>query len=449
MVGFQRQIPRRTILKAGVAVGALQVAAPYIVKAQGEQPIKIGVDNPLTGIYTALGKNENTGMQLAADQINAKGGILGRKVELVIEDSTSDKTDVAVQKARKLIQSDKVDFLIGNVNSSQAIAISQVAAELKIPHIVPGGHADVVTGTSCQWTTFRVCNTGAMQGNAMAKPLVSIGKKIYIIAQDYAFGHSLGDGLTKAATAAGGTIIGADYFPLGTTDYSAILIKARAANPDVLVDLAAGDDGINSLKQAVQFGIDKQVHLAGMQQELEVLEGLPPEARTGTWLFEWYWNQPNTPHVADFVAAIRKVTNKVPTARTWFGFAAMHSFGLAANQAKTLDAVKVCHALEGLKLPPEIALQPGEPFYRAEDHQLVPAVFVGHAQAKGTSDPEDLFVVDQVVQGPSFMPPTSQIPAASSTIRLDPHETARHPKVARGLLIRTGIGTRLGDQVQE
>lgn len=404
MVGFQRQIPRRTILKAGVAAGALQVAAPFIVKAQGEQPIKVGVDNPLTGIYTALGKNENIGMQFAADQINAKGGILGRKVELVIEDSTSDKTDIAVQKARKLIQSDKVNFLIGNVNSSHAIAIAQVAAELKTPHIVPGGHADAVTGSSCQWTTFRVCNTGAMQGNASAGPLVKLGKKIYIIAQDYAFGHALADGLTKAAAKAGGQIVGTDFFPLGTTDYSAILIKARAANPDVLVDLAAGDDGINSIKQVVQFGLDKQLHLAGMQQELEVIEGLPPEARVGTWLFEWYWNQPNTPHVADFVAAIRKITNKVPTARTWFGFAAMHSFGLAANQAKTLDAVKVCHTLEGLKLPPEVALQPGQPYYRAEDHQLVPSVFIGHEQSQGKTDPEDLFVVDEVVQGPTFMP---------------------------------------------
>jgi branched-chain amino acid transport system substrate-binding protein len=347
-------------------------------------------------------------MELATSQINAKGGILGRKVELVIEDSTSDKTDVAVQKARKLIQSDKVDFLVGNVNSSHAIAIAQVAAELKTPHIVPGGHADAVTGSSCQWTTFRICNTGAMQGNAMAKPLVAIGKKIYIIAQDYAFGHALHDGLVKAAAKAGGTIVGADFFPLGTTDYSAVLIKARAANPDVLVDLAAGDDGINSIKQAVQFGLDKQLHIAGMQQELEVVEGLPPEARIGTWLFEWYWKQPNVAHVADFVAAIRKTTNKVPTARTWFGHTAIWSFALAGAQAKTTDAVKICHALEGLKLPPEVALQPGTPFYRAEDHQLVPAVFIGHEQAKGKDDPEDLFVVDQVEQGPDFMPPASE-----------------------------------------
>ncbi len=404
-----RGVARRTLLKAGAAVGAMQFAAPFLVKARGEEPIKIGVDNPLTGIYTALGKNEQAGMELAVAQINAKGGVLGREVSLVIEDSTSDKTDVAVQKARKLIQSDNVNFLIGNVNSSHAIAIAQVAAELKVVHIVPGGHADAVTGSSCHWTTFRVCNTGAMQGNAMAGPLVKLfGRKIYVIAQDYAFGHALHDGLAKAAAKVGGTIIGEEFFPLGTTDYSAVLIKARAANPDAFVDLAAGDDGINSIKQAVQFGLDKQVHIAGMQQELEVVEGLPPEARIGTWMFEWYWKQPDVPHVADFVAAIRKTTDKVPTARTWFGFAAIWSCALAANQAKTLDPVKVAHALEGLKLPPEVALMPSTPYYRAEDHQLVPSVYIGHEQAKGTDDPEDLFVVDQVVNMADFMPTPSE-----------------------------------------
>ena len=225
-----------------------------------------------------------------------------------------------------------------------------------------------------------------------------------MIAQDYAFGHALQEGLAKAAAKAGGVSVGVEFFPLGTTDYSAILIKARAANPDVIVDLAAGDDGINSIKQAVQFGLDKQVKIAGMQQELEVVEGLPPEARIGSWLFEWYWNQPNVPHVAEFVAAIRKKTNKVPTARTWFGYVALWTCALVANQEKTIAAVKLAHALEGFKLPPEVALMPGSPYYRAEDHQLVPSAFVGHLQSKGTSDPEDLFVVDQVVNGPEFMP---------------------------------------------
>ncbi len=111
---------------------------------------------------------------------------------------------------------------------------------------------------------------------------------------------------------------------------------------------------INALKQAVQFGLDKRFHLAGGQQELEALEGLPPEARIGTWVFEWYWNQPGVPHVAEFVAAIKKKTGRVPTARTWFGFASTWSCALAANTAKSLDAVKMAKALQGMKLPPEV-----------------------------------------------------------------------------------------------
>ena len=141
------------------------------------------------------------------------------------------------------------------------------------------------------------------------------------------------------------------------------MIKAQAAKPDVIIFLVQGDDMINALKQAVQFGLDKKFHLAGAQQELEPLEGLPPEARIGTWVFEWYWNQPGVPHVAEFVAAIKKKTGRVPTARTWFGFASTWTCALAANNAKSLEAVKMAKALQGFKLPPEVALMPDGAFY--------------------------------------------------------------------------------------
>src|ERR1700740_341322 len=105
-------IRRRTVLKTGLALGAMQVASPFVVKSLADEPIKIGLDNPLTGTYAALGKNELIGAQLALDQINARNGILGRKVDLLVEDSTSADAAVAVQKANKLIDRDKVDFLI-------------------------------------------------------------------------------------------------------------------------------------------------------------------------------------------------------------------------------------------------------------------------------------------------------------------------------------------------
>ncbi|MGB6937600.1 MAG: ABC transporter substrate-binding protein [Xanthobacteraceae bacterium] len=394
------RIPRRTLLKAGLAIGALQVAKPFVVESLADEPIKIGLDNPLTGTYAALGKNELIGAQLALAQINAKGGILGRQAQLLIEDSTSGDAGTAVEKARKLIDRDQVNFILGNINSALAAAIANVAYEKGVFHVVPGGHTDPVTGTNCHWNVFRICNTTQMEANAVAASLIKdAGKKWYYITPDYAFGHTLQAGLEKAAAGLGGVKVGGDLTPLGTTDFSSYLIKAQASNPDVIIFLVAGDDAVNALKQAVQFGLDKKTHIAGAQQELEVLLGLPPEARTGTWVFEWYWNQPNVPHVVDFVADIRKASGgHVPTARTWFGYAAVWTCALAAAQAKSLDAVKMAKAMQGFKLPPEVALMPDGAYFRASQNQLIPNLYVGQAQAKG-SDPEDLFKVMQVAKG--------------------------------------------------
>jgi branched-chain amino acid transport system substrate-binding protein len=390
---------RRTVLRAALAVGATNLAPPFILSARGEQPVLIGLANPLTGTYAGPGKNELAGCELAISQINAKGGILGRPVELKVEDSTSGDAGTAVQKSRKLIERDKVDFLVGNINSSLALAMAQVSFEKGVLHIVPGGHTDAITGATCHWNVFRVCNATQMEANAAAQQLIEkAGRKWYYITPDYSFGHTLQGALEKAAERLGGTKVGADLSPLGTTDFSSFLIKAQAANPDVILFLVQGDDMINALKQAVQFGLDKRIHLAGAQQELESLEGLPPEARIGSWVFEWYWKQPGVPHVAQFVEAIRKKTGKVPTARTWFGFVSTWSCALAASGAKSLDAVKMAKALGGMKLPPEVGLTPDQAFYRAEDHQLIASLYVGNAQAGGT-DPEDLFNVTHVMRG--------------------------------------------------
>jgi branched-chain amino acid transport system substrate-binding protein len=395
------KLNRRTLIKTAALAGVAQVASPFVVTARAADVVKIGLDNPLTGTYAALGKNELIGAKYAIDQINAKGGILGRQVELLVEDSTSGDAGTAVQKARKLIDRDKVDFLVGNINSALAQAIANVSFEKKVFHVVPGGHTDSVTGSNCHWDVFRICNTTQMEASAVAATLIkTAGKKWYYLTPDYAFGHTLQAGLEKAAAKLGGVKLGGDLTPLGTTDFSSYLIKAQAANPDVIIFLQAGDDAVNALKQAVQFGLNKKTHLAGAQQELEVLLGLPPEARIGTWVFEWYWKQPNVPHVKEFVAEIRKRSGgHVPTARTWFGFAAIHTCALAAAQAKSLDAVKMAKAMQGFHLPPEVALMPDAPYFREGQGQLIPDLYVGHAQSKGTDDPEDLFVVDQVVKG--------------------------------------------------
>jgi branched-chain amino acid transport system substrate-binding protein len=399
-------VTRRTILRVGAAAGALQVASPFIVTARGEAPVKIGLVDPLTGVYAAIAQGEVEGAKLAIEQINKKGGILGRQVELLVEDSANN-VGTGVQKTRKLIDRDEVNCIIGDVNSGIALAMAGVTSEKKVLHIVSGGHTDSVTGKDCHWNVFRVCNTTTMDVNAIADTLMSkFGKKWYFLTPDYAYGHSVQASFVKKLSAAGGEFAG-DLVPLGTADYSAYLIKAKAYGPKVLINVMGGGDQVNSLKQFVGFGLEKQMAVGGTLFELESLRAVPPEARIGWWTMEWWWDQPDNPHVKTFVADMKKATGKTPSARNWFGYASVYTFALIANQEKTLGGTKLAHAMQGFKLPPEVALQPNQPEYRAGDHQLMSTVFAGEAHA-AKGDPDNMFSVGALVPGEQAAGPVSE-----------------------------------------
>jgi branched-chain amino acid transport system substrate-binding protein len=121
-------VDRRAILKSSAAIAAVQFSSPFIIKARGETPVRIGMVDPLTGVYAAIAQGEVVGAKFAAEEINKKGGILGRPVELLIEDSAND-VGTGVQKTRKLIERDQVSFIVGDVNSGIAIAMAQVTSE--------------------------------------------------------------------------------------------------------------------------------------------------------------------------------------------------------------------------------------------------------------------------------------------------------------------------------
>src|SRR5215472_6282889 len=126
MSPLDASVRRRTFLKVGVALGASQViGAPFIIAARGEEPVKIGMVNPLTGVLSALAQSEVDGAKYAEAEINKKGGILGRQVQLLVEDSAND-VGTGVQKTRKLIDRDQVNVILGDVNSGIAYAMSQV-----------------------------------------------------------------------------------------------------------------------------------------------------------------------------------------------------------------------------------------------------------------------------------------------------------------------------------
>ena len=394
------KMTRRNIVKAGAALAGSAVFSPPILSfAQGETPIKIGMHDPFTGTYAAEGESEKRGALMALAEVNAKGGINGRKVQLLTEDEGAN-AGMAAQKAHKLIEQDKVNFLMGAVSSATALSVNQVAHEKGMLYMVTGGHTDPVTGTQCHWTTFRICTTTYMLAAGLADTLYKkFGGNWYFITPDYAYGHTLQAAYAKLLQGFGGKVLGNSLSPLGTTDFSSYLIKAQQAKPDVLVLLVDGQDLVNCMKQAAQFGLMKKFAIGGGLSELEVLRALPKEAKQGWWTLEWYWNQPNTPHVKEWVAAYQKANpdGTWPSARTWFGYAGLHAIAMGANKAKSNEAVKVAKALEGLELPPEIKLQPNKVYFRPGDHQLMSSEFPGEILPDGVYP--KVFKVADIVAG--------------------------------------------------
>jgi branched-chain amino acid transport system substrate-binding protein len=397
---MKRTFSRRQVVKTGAILGVSTVFSPPILSfAQGETPIKIGMHDPLTGTYAAEGESEVRGAKMALAEINAKGGLLGRKVDLVIEDDAAN-AGLAAQKAHKLIEQEKCSLLMGAVSSACALSVNQVAHDKNTVYMVTGGHTDPVTGSQCHWTTFRICTTTYMLAAGLASTLYKkFGGKWYFITPDYAYGHTLQAAYSKLLKGLGGTELGNSLAPLGSTDYTSYLIKAQQAKPDVLVLLVDGQDLVNCMKQAAQFGLTKKFAIGGGLTELEVLKALPKEAKLGWWTLEWWWDQPNTPHVKEWVASYQKAyaDGSYPSARTWFGYAGLHSLGLGVTKAKSIESVKVAKALEGLVLPPEIKLQPNNVYFRAKDHQLMSSEFPGEISQDGVYP--NLFKVSDIVPG--------------------------------------------------
>jgi branched-chain amino acid transport system substrate-binding protein len=402
--GFNKKnVGRRNLIKSGAAISAASMLAkPGFAQSN---PIKIGQVDSTTGNFAVLGQSQIAGAALAVAELNAKGGILGRPVEIHVEDDAGSPA-TGLDKAGRLLDQENVDFFIGTVSSAVSLSLSQFAAAHGKVFMCSGGHVDKLTGPSCNWATFRVCSTTWILTSGDSKTLVEkFGKKWYFLTTDYAFGHSEQADYTKQVTALGGTIVGGALVPVSTPDFSSYLIQAKAAAPDVLCLLLAGDDQINAMKQITQFGINQTIKVGGALFELEQIAALPEAARYGVWTFEWYWNQPGVPHVADFVKRYAANNGKYPSQRSWFGYVSVHALALATEKAGSTDSVKVAKALEGLVLPPEIALQPGAPAFRAEDHQLMLGMFPGEVIQTGTYP--NLMHIYDVIPGASLALPVS------------------------------------------
>jgi branched-chain amino acid transport system substrate-binding protein len=340
--------------------------APALVTTRASEAVRIGLSNPLSGNLMEMGANQFSGCQVALDQLNARNGILGRPIELISYDSTSTNPQTAAANASKLIEIDKVDVLVGNLISLAALAMIGLSSQRGILQIVTGAHADEITGAQCKWNVFRFGSTTSMQANAVCPAMLNAhGKAWQFITSDYPVTRTAYQSYDATLKRLGGRNLGNVVVPLGAADFSPYLIKVQAAKPDVLALLIPGPDLANCLRQASGIGIDKRLHLGGGQLDLETITALPPQARVGSYMLEWYWKQAvGTPGLDQFVAAARARTGKVPTAQTWFGYAAIHAYALACEAAKTTDSKAVARALTDMPLPLDIRMQPNSAFIR-------------------------------------------------------------------------------------
>ena len=380
--------------------------APLPIRARGETPVKIGMVEPITGVFADIAAAEIAGAQFGVEEINRGGGILGRETQLVVADSTNDIT-TGVEVTRRLIEKDEVDFIAGNVNSAIALAMTRVTAEKRKLQIVTGGHTDEITGSQCSWNVFRVCKSTTMEANAIADVLIEkFGAKWYFLTPDYVYGHALQSAFELKLQQRGGGWA-ADILPVGTVDYSDALSNAGAFRPNVLIDLMGGEDQVNSLTQIASSGLADEMAVGGALFELESILSVPDAARVGWWTMEWWWNQPEVPGIKAFDAAIRSRTAKAASARSWFGYAGVRTLAAIANQEKSLDAVALARALQGYTLPADIALDANRVLFDAADHELMSTILVGEVHPP-RADPFDVFTPRVWVQGQKASGPDAE-----------------------------------------
>jgi branched-chain amino acid transport system substrate-binding protein len=252
---------RRDFIKAGIAAGGLSLLPQaFPSRAAAKDALKIGVILPSSGVYAELGDQIGKGMRLYFDEVHNKAG--GREIVIINENESSDPS-VAVSKATKLIQSDKVDLLAGIVATPSAYAIRDLVTDAQVPLIIANAGGNALTRARKSPYIFRTSFTAWQFANPLGTwTATKFSKQVFMIAADYAYGRESAAGFKDAFTAAGGKVIDEVYPPLGSPDFSSYIAKIAAAKPEVLFGFLAGSDGTIFLRQFQQFGLSRSIKLA-------------------------------------------------------------------------------------------------------------------------------------------------------------------------------------------
>jgi len=366
------------VLKAGVA-GALALGFPAIVKAQSGV-IKIGHLTPLTGFLGALGEYAVMGIKMATEEINAAGGVMGRKLDVMSEDSVNPAT--ASTKAQRMLERDGVEFLMGEINSASAQTIMQVAARNKRLFLQIGARSDVLRGKNCNRYTFHVDIPVTVMVNAAGQALLRDGhikgKRIFALTSDYLFGHDLAKAAKAFIAANGGTIVGDELTATDTTDFSPFLLKIRQAKPDLVATNLGGNQVTNFVKQYAEFGLPYPI--AGFNLNTADAWAAGEGNLAGIWPTVWHHDL-DTPGTKAFVAAFRQKYGKPPENHAWIEYVSLKIMAQAMNATKSVDTEKLIKYFESQAEFDLLKARKG--FFRSWDHQLIQEAFPFTVKPKG------------------------------------------------------------------
>ncbi len=391
---------RRELLKKGAALGAAAVAGqlgfPAIVHAQSDS-IKLGHITPRTGFLAQLGEYGFKAASLAIEEANAGGGVLGRKLELIAEDSVNPQT--AVTKAQKLVERDKVVCLIGEINSASALAIAEQANRYKVPFFNTGGNSDALRGKNCSRFMFHVegCNTMYTKtiGTWQKAENKIKGAKWYMLTADYAFGHDLFRVSSKFLKENGGELINNDMVPTNTADYSAYILKIRQARPDLVYINLAGVDQTNFLKQYKEYNLPYP--LAGGVMDTIPFWAAGIDSLSGYWQSLWYHGL-TVPAAQAFAKRYADKFGGPPDNQAWGDYVGVKIVLQAIAETKGTDTAKMVEYFE--KGASFDILKARKGSFRAWDHQLLQEMYVVKVKDKSKmKDKWDIFDIIQPVPG--------------------------------------------------
>jgi branched-chain amino acid transport system substrate-binding protein len=371
---------RRTVLKTGAAfAGASAIGLPAIVHAQAEK-IKIGHLTPLTGFLGALGAYAQLGIRMAQEEINAAGGVMGRQLDIMSEDSVNPAT--AATKAQRMLDRDGAAFLMGEINSASALTIMQVAARNKRFYMQIGARSDALRGKDCNRYTFHVDIPSHVMVYAVGKALVRDnmmkGKKFYTLTADYIFGHDLGNAAKQFFSENGGTVIGDELVATDVTEFSPYLLKIRQAKPDVVCSNLAGNQVTNLIKQYAEFGLPYPI--VGFNLNTADAWAAGEGNLSGTWPTVWYHTL-DVPSSKTFVANFIKKYGKPPENHAWIEYVSLKMMAQAMTETKSTDTEKLIAYFESEAKFDILKARQG--YFRKWDHQLMQEAYPFTVKAKG------------------------------------------------------------------